>query len=134
MVEITLSLPDHLYQHAQNLSTTTHLEIPNILIDALGFTLPTLDGVLATATKQLDEGASQASPGLSTALESINTPKIDDEYLSDLLFQHRESEITITEAAHAFSLMLMYHHGWLHQNGCHPIAAMLETAPGQLEP
>jgi hypothetical protein len=51
-----------------------------------------------------------------------------------LLFQHRESEITIAEAAHALSLMLMYHHGWLRQNGCHQIAAMLETEPGQLEP
>lgn len=136
MVEITLSLPDHLYQHAQNLSATTHLEIPNILIDALGFTLPTLDGALAAAlpAKQLEEGAPQVSPGLSTALEKINAPEIDDEYLSDLLFQHRESEVTIAEAAHAFSLMLMYHHGWLRRNGCHQIAAMLETEPGQLEP
>jgi hypothetical protein len=136
MIEIKLSLPDHLYQHAKNLSATTHLEIPNILIDALAFTLPTFDGALAAAApaKQLENGTNQASPGLPAALEKINAPEIDEEYLSGLLFQHRESEVTVAEAAHAFSLMLMYHHRWLRRNGCHQIAAMLEMEPGQLGP
>lgn len=134
MVEIKLSLPDHLYQHAQNLAAMTHLEIPNILIDALGFTLPTLDGTLAAAAplKQLENGTNQVSSGLSAALESLEAPEIDEEHLSDLLFQHHESEITLAEVTHAFSLMLMYHHGWLSRNGCQQIAGMLETKPGQL--
>ncbi|MGH7457011.1 MAG: hypothetical protein ACRENG_37020 [bacterium] len=50
-----------------------------------------------------------------------------------MLFQPRESKVTIAEAADAFSLVLMHYYGRLRRNGCNKIAALLETAPGQLE-
>lgn len=44
MTEITVSLPDEMFQHAARLSNATRLKVSDILTDALSFTLPPLDG------------------------------------------------------------------------------------------
>lgn len=124
MVEVTLSIPDNVYQHATRLSAATQLNVSNILTDALAFTLPTLDGAMSAV-----ESVSQLDNEKVMALAESQMPAAQDDRLSDLLFKQRENQLTVTEAAELLSLMLMYYSGWWRKT-----EALVETVKRGLRP
>jgi hypothetical protein len=107
MVEVTVSLPDNVFQHAARLSEATKLNIANILTDALAFTLPTLDNAMST-----EESISQLDDASVMALAESQMPADKDERLSDLLYKQREKQLGVEEAAELLALMFMYYSGW----------------------
>ncbi|MDZ7292946.1 MAG: hypothetical protein ONB44_13150 [candidate division KSB1 bacterium] len=107
MVEVTLSLPDKIYQHAARLSAVTQFEVSNILTEALAFTLPTLDEAMAATTP-----VSQLDNETVMAIADSQMPADKDERLSDLLYKQRENQLSVEEAAELLSLMVMYYSGW----------------------
>jgi len=107
MVEITLSIPENVFQHATRLSQATQLHVSNILADALAFTLPTLEGALSAA-----EPVGDLDDKKVLALADSQMPLEHDERLSELLYQQRENRLTVAEATELLSLMLMYRSGW----------------------
>jgi hypothetical protein len=106
MVEVTLSIPENIFQHAARLSEATQLNVSHILADALAFTLPTLEGALAA------EPVSQLDNEKVLALSESQMPSEHDERLSELLDKQREKKLTVTEATELLSLMLLYRSGW----------------------
>ncbi len=107
MVEVTLSIPENVFQHAARLSNATQLHVSNILTEALAFTLPTMDGALSAVepVRQLDDEE-------VLALSESQMPAAHDQRLSDLLYKQRERQLTVSEAGELLSLMLMYRSGW----------------------
>jgi len=107
MTEITVSLPDEIFQQAARLSNATRLKVSDILTDALSFTLPTLDG----ATFREDP-VSQLDDVKVMALAESQMPPAQDQRLSDLLYNQREELLSAEEAAELLSLMSLYYSGW----------------------
>jgi hypothetical protein len=107
MVEVTLSIPDDVYQQAARLSAATRFNISNILSEALSFTLPTMGEAMSAA-----EPVSQLDDAAVKALAESQMPADKDERLSDLLYKQREGQLTVEEAAELLSLMLTYYSGW----------------------
>lgn len=107
MVEVTLSIPENVFQHAARLSKATQLHVSNILTEALAFTLPTMDGALSAV-----EPVGQLDDEEVLALAESQMPSAHDERLSELLYKQRESQLTVIEASELLSLMLMYRSGW----------------------
>ena len=107
MVEVTLALPDNVFQHAMRLSHATKLNVSNILTDALAFTLPTLEDAMSseTAIDLLDNES-------VIAVAESNMPAAKDARLSGLLYKKRENMLNVDEAAELLSLMLIYYSGW----------------------
>jgi hypothetical protein len=113
MAEITLSLPEQLYQHAAHISAMTNIDISSVVTEALAITLPTFDAVMATVMPPdpHDHKAVQIVP--SSPIVAAQKRLLDNEAgLSELLFQQRENEVTIEETAQLLSLILMYQGGW----------------------
>jgi hypothetical protein len=107
MVEVTLSIPENVFQHAARLSEATKLNVSNILTDALAFTLPTLGEAMSVG-----EPISQLDDKRVMALATSSMTTDQDERLSDLLYKQREKQLAIEEAAELLSLMLIYYNGW----------------------
>lgn len=107
MVEVTLSIPENVFQHAERLSEATKLNVSSILTDALAFTLPTLGGAMSGG-----ELITQLDDKKIMALATSQMPADQDERLSDLLYKQREKQLAIEEAAELLSLMLIYYSGW----------------------
>jgi len=107
MIEVTLSIPENVFQHATRLSKATQLNVSNILTEALAFTLPTLDIALAA-----DEPVSQLDDEKVIALAESQMPPEHDERLSELLYKQRENQLKVAEASELLSLMLVYRSGW----------------------
>lgn len=107
MVEVTLSIPESIFQHAARLSNATQLHVSNILTEALAFTLPTMDGALSAV-----EPVDRLDDAEVLALAESQMPAAHDERLSELLYKQRESQLTVIEAGELLSLMLMYRSGW----------------------
>jgi hypothetical protein len=124
MVEVNLSIPESVYLHATRLSAATQLDVTKILAEALAFTLPTLEGAIATT-----EPMSQLADERVLALAESRMPADQDERLSDLLYRQRESKLTVAEAAELLSLMLIYRSGWWMKT-----AALVEAVKRGLRP
>ncbi len=107
MVEITLSIPENVFQHAARLSIAMQLHVSNILTEALAFTLPTMDGALSAV-----EPVDRLDDEEVLALAESQMPAALDEGLSELLYKQRERQLTVSEAGELLSLMLMYRSGW----------------------
>jgi len=107
MVEVTLSIPENIFQHAARLSNATQLHVSNILTEALAFTLPTMDGALSAV-----EPVDRLDDAEVLALAESQMPAAHDERLSELLYKQREGQLTVSEAGELLSLMLMYRSGW----------------------
>ena len=107
MVEVNLSIPENVYQHATRLSAATQLNVSKILAEALAFTLPSLEGAMLT-TEPINKLADERV----LALADSQMPSDQDERLSDLLYRQREGQLIVTEAAELLSLMLIYRSGW----------------------
>lgn len=107
MVEVTLALPENVFQHATRLSHATKLNVMSILADTLAFTLPTLEGAMNSEApiERLDDARVMA-------LAESNMPADKDARLSDLLYRKREELLSVDEAAELLSLMLVYYSGW----------------------
>jgi hypothetical protein len=113
MTQITLSLPEPLYQHAAHISAVTHIDISSVVTEALALTLPTFDAVMAAAIplNPPDHKTVQIVP--SMPLVAAQKRLLDNEAgLSELLFQQRESEVTLDEMAQLLSMILMHQSGW----------------------
>lgn len=124
MAEVTLSIPDNILQHAERLSKATELNVSNILIDALAFTLPTLDGAMAAVApvNQLDDEEVMH-------LAESRMPADKDKRLSELLYKQRENQLNLDESAELLSLMLMYYSGWWRKT-----EALVEAVNRKLRP
>lgn len=132
MAEITISLPEPLYQHAAHISAMTNIDISSIVTEALAMTLPTFDAVMATVMPfdSPDRNAVHVVP--ASPIVAAQKKLLDNEAeLSELLFQQREDEVTIEETSQLLSLILMYQSGWFSFAAWDkpqiPVAAEVET-------
>lgn len=116
MIEVTLSLSEELYQHAENLAAAAQLDIGSVVSEALAITLPVFDKVIASNVPVLASNGKNFQAGPAAPITPDPQPLLKmDEFLSESLFQQRESEVTTTELTALLSLLLMQRWGGLKQ-------------------
>jgi len=122
MMQITLTLPETIYQHATNLATATHLDIASIVTEALAITLPAFDEAL-TAFTPTAAGSADEVRVISDSQTTMIMRRLlqDDKPLHARLQQLRAAGMSTGEITALLSLLLMQRRGWLMES---EVAAM----------
>jgi hypothetical protein len=106
--QVTLILPDEVYERAERLAQLSQREVTAILAEMIAVSLPAL------------RAGSEAPPAVATlsdeevlALTDLRLPATEDRRLSALLDRQQAATITETERADLGSLLQLYQEGLL---------------------
>lgn len=108
---VTLTLPDDLYENAQQWASLTQRNLSETLTDALRIVLTQV-----TVAPQGEQPVTLLSDDEVIALSRLQMNKVQGERLGKLLEKQRESALTETEQLSLMTLMQVYHQLWLRQS------------------
>lgn len=96
MPQITLTLPDNLYQPVHRVAQATHKPVETVLLTAIHASLPPLDGLSLDLAQELAELETQDTDDLrKILLETV--PNDQQEMLDSLLHRNQLGILTETE-------------------------------------
>lgn len=107
-IQVTISLPEEVYQRAQRFSRLINRDLASVLADTVGSSLPPLSNQVETlpAISELSDLAI-----LDLAESMLSTQQ--DQRLSELLEKQREGELVGNDSQELEALMQVYNEGWL---------------------
>jgi len=108
--QVTLTLPDDLYENAQQWAMMTQRDLAATLTDALRIVLTPV------AKLHAEQPVSLLSNEEVMALSSVQMDEVQGERLGKLLEKQRESFLTEAEQLSLAALMQVYHQLWLRQS------------------
>ncbi len=106
--QITLTLPDEVYQRARQLAQLTGQDIGDVLLDSIDLTLPSILEPLES-----ERPITTLTDDEILALTELQLPSSTDERLSDLLYLQQAGTMTDSERSELNALMLVYKRGLL---------------------
>ncbi|MEL6556231.1 MAG: hypothetical protein AAFQ63_22655 [Cyanobacteria bacterium J06621_11] len=107
-VQVTISLPEDVYQRAERFSRLINRDLASVLADTVGSSLPPLSDQVE-ALPAITELSDQAV--LTLASSTLSTQQ--DQRLSELLEKQREGELVGDDPHELEALMQVYNEGWL---------------------
>jgi hypothetical protein len=107
-IQVTISLPEEVYQRAQRFSSLLNRDLASVLADTVGSSLPPLSDQVETLPA-IAELSDQAI--LDLAESRLSTQQ--DQRLSELLEKQREGELVDDDPQELEALMQVYNEGWL---------------------
>jgi hypothetical protein len=100
--EITLTLPDSIYQRASRLASVTNRPVAEVLAEVVSVSLPPVEAMNdVTPVSQLSDQA-------VLALSELNPDKAEDERYSELLDRQQAGIMTEAERVELSALMQCY--------------------------
>lgn len=109
--QVTLTLPNELYENARRWATMTRRELAEILADALAVVLTPV-----YITPGLEKPVSSLSDEEVLALCKAQMNPTQGRRLSKLLERQREGELAESERPELFALMQLYNQLWIRQS------------------
>lgn len=110
MMEITLQLPDRVYQQAQRWATITNQELDTALTEALEIALTPVH-----ATSEADTPVASLNDAQVLALTEAQMPGESGRRLSRLSGLHAEGALSPDEQQELMVLAGLYQHYWMRQ-------------------
>lgn len=107
-IQVTISLPEEVYQRAQRFSRLINRDLASVLADTVGSSLPPLSDQVETLPA-ISELSDQAILDLAESMLSTQ----QDQRLSELLQKQREGELVGDDSQELEALMQVYNEGWL---------------------
>lgn len=108
---MTLTLPDDLYENAQQWAVMTERNLSETLTDALRIILTSV-----SVKPQREQPVSSLSNEEVIALSKVQMERSQGERLRKLLAKQREISLTETEQISLMTLMQLYHQLWIRQS------------------
>lgn len=124
MIDVTLSLPDRLYERARQWAAVTHQELDEALADALELVLIPLPSV-----PELDIPIGSLSDDELLAQTQLQLPEDRGRRLSELSARRRTDALHSDEQQELFALAQTYQRYWLRQS-----EALAEAVRRKLRP
>jgi hypothetical protein len=109
--QVTLTLPDDLYENAQQWAVLTERNLAETLTDALRIILTSV-----SVKPQREQPVSSLSNEEVIALSKVQMERSQGERLGKLLAKQREISLTETEQISLMTLMQLYHQLWIRQS------------------
>lgn len=109
--QVTLILPDELYEHARRWATITQRDLSETLTDALAIVLTPV-----YTTPRLERPVSSLSDEDVLALSKAQMRPAQGRRLSELLEKQREGVLTEGERPELLALMHVYDQLWIRQS------------------
>jgi hypothetical protein len=109
--QVTLTLPEELYEYAKRWATITQKDLSEMLTDALTIVLTPV-----YTTPRLDRPVSSLSDENVLTLSKAQMRQEQGRRMSELLEKQRESELTESERPELLSLMQAYNQLWIRQS------------------
>lgn len=109
--QVTLTLPNELYKHAQRWATITNRDLPETLTDALTIALTPVH-----TTPKLEESVSALSDDDVLALSQAQMNTTRGQRLSKLLEKQREGALAENEHPELLALIQIYEQLWIRQS------------------
>ena len=109
--QVTLTLPDELYEHARRWATITQRDLSETLTDALTIVLTPVYTI-----PRLEKPVSSLSDEDVLALSRAQMKPAQGRRLSELLEKQRESILTEGERSELLALMQVYSQLWIRQS------------------
>ena len=106
--QITITLPDELYQHAERFAHLANRDIASILVETLQHTIPPISKTALTIPS-----IDQLSNDAVLALTQLELNPEDDSRLSTLLDKQQAGTLTEDEQSDLKHLMQLYQEGLL---------------------
>jgi len=110
-MEITLTLPDELYERAERWATITRRDLPEALTDALAIALTPV----YTTPWPKEQISSLSDEEVLTLCEAQMKPA-QGQRLNKLLEKQREGTLTESECPELLALMQIYEQLWIRQS------------------
>ncbi len=110
MMEVTLQLPDRVYQQAQRWATLTNQDFDNALTEALEVALTSV-----YAYPEADEPVASLNDEEVLALTQMQMPLKRGQRLSQLSERHSEDALSSDEQQELMALAGLYQQVWLRQ-------------------
>lgn len=107
-IQVTISLPEDVYQRAQRFSRLVNRDLASVLADTVGSSLPPISDQIETLPA-IAELSDQAVLDLA---RSTLSPQ-QDKRLSELLEKQREGQLVGDDFQELEALMQAYNEGWL---------------------
>lgn len=111
MTEVTLQLPDHLYEQAKQWAAITQQDLDTALTDALTVILTPVH-----TSPELDKPISSLSDKEVLAQSEMKMELMPGQRLSTLLAKRREGTLSEGEYRELFALFQLYQRLWLRQS------------------
>ena len=109
--QVTLTLPEELYEYARCWATITQRDLSEMLTDALTIVLTPV-----YTTPRLERPVSSLSDEDVLALSKAQMRPAQGRRLSELLEKQREDELTKRERPELLALMQVYNQLWIRQS------------------
>ncbi len=109
--QVTLTLPDELYEHAKRWAAITQRDLSEMLTDALAIVLTPVH-----TAPQLERLVSSLSDEDVLALSKAQMRPAQGRRLSELLEKQREGVLTDNERRELLALMQVYDQLWIRQS------------------
>ena len=109
--QVMVTLPDDLYENAQQWAIMTQRELSETLTDALRIVLTPV-----VKKQQVERPVSTLSYEEVIALSKVQMDQGQGERLGKLLEKQRELTLTATEQVSLMTLMQVYHQLWIRQS------------------
>jgi hypothetical protein len=109
--QVMVTLPDDLYENAQQWAIMTQRELSETLTDALRIVLTPV-----VTKPQVERPVSTLSDEEVIALSKVQMDQGQGERLGKLLEKQRELTLTATEQVSLMTLMQVYHQLWIRQS------------------
>ena len=109
--QVTLTLPEELYEYARRWATITQRDLSEMLTDALTIVLTPV-----YTTPRLERPVSSLSDEDVLALSKAQMRPAQGRRLSELLEKQREDELTKRERPELLALMQVYNQLWIRQS------------------
>lgn len=109
--QVMVTLPDDLYENAQQWAIMTQRELSETLTDALRIVLTPV-----VTKPQVERPVSTLSDEEVIALSKVQMDQRQGERLGKLLEKQRELTLTATEQVSLMTLMQVYHQLWIRQS------------------
>jgi len=109
--QVTLTLPEELYEYARRWATITQRDLPEMLTDALSIVLTPV-----YTTPRLERPVSSLSDEDVLALSKAQMRPAEGRRLSELLEKQREGKLAGSERSELLALMQVYNQLWIRQS------------------
>jgi len=109
--QVTLTLPEELYEYAKRWATITQRDLPEMLTDALTIVLTPV-----YTTPRLERPVSSLSDDDVLALSKAQMRQEQGRRLSELLEKQREGKLAGSERSELLALMQVYNQLWIRQS------------------
>ncbi len=110
-MQVTLTLPDELYEQAKRWATITQQDLSETLTDALTIVLTPVH-----TTSELEKPVSSLSNEDVLALSKVQLKPAQGQRLSELLEKQRESVLAESERPELLALVQLYEQFWIRQS------------------